>query len=118
MEKSQVAELLYQALETEKGGVQVYRTAIMCAQNPDLKEEWEKYLEQTMEHEQILLGVFETLGLEPAKETPGRLIVRHKGEALIAAMEMALEAGDLAAAEIVAAEWSWMPRRRITRTGS
>jgi rubrerythrin len=104
MEKSQVNELLYQALETEMGGIKVYRTAVRCAQNPDLKEEWEKYLEQTENHERILRQVFETLGLDPGKETPGRQIVRHKGAALIGAMEMAQKAGDLAAAEIVAAE--------------
>ena len=46
----QVTELLYQALETEKGGVEVYTTAVRCAVNEDLKEEWEKYLEQTANH--------------------------------------------------------------------
>jgi len=40
-----VAELLYQALETEKGGVQIYTSALRCALNKDLKEEWNKYLE-------------------------------------------------------------------------
>ena len=104
MKQSQVNELLYQALETEMGGVKVYRTALRCAQNPDLKEEWKKYLEQTEHHEQILLGVFKTFGLDPATQTPGRKIVGHKGAALVAAMEMALAAGDPAAAEIVAAE--------------
>ena len=72
MKQSQVNELLYQALETEMGGVKVYRTALRCAQNPDLKEEWEKYLEQTENHEQILLGVFKAFGLDPATQTPGR----------------------------------------------
>jgi rubrerythrin len=104
MEKTQVNELLYQALETELGGVKVYRTALRCAQNPDLKEEWEKYLEQTENHVKIVRGVFDALGLDPETETPGRQVVRHKGAALIAAMEMALKAGDPAAAEIVAAE--------------
>lgn len=104
MEKSQVNELLYQALETEMGGVKVYRTAIRCAQNPDLKKEWTKYLEQTENHEKILRGVFETFGLDPETQTPGRKIVGHKGAALVAAMEMALAAGNPAAAEIVAAE--------------
>ena len=47
MKDDQVTELLYQALETEIGGVQVYTTAIRCDENNDLKEEWEKYLEQT-----------------------------------------------------------------------
>jgi rubrerythrin len=104
MEKSQVHELLYQALETEMGGVKVYRTAVRCAQNPDLKKEWEKYLEQTKNHERILRDVFKVLGLDPETQTPGRRIVQHKGAALISAMEMGLTSGDPAAAEIVAAE--------------
>ena len=54
MKKAQVEELVYQALETELGGVQVYRTAIRCAQNPDLKEEWEKYLEETENHVRVM----------------------------------------------------------------
>ena len=47
-----ISELLYQALETEKGGVQIYETALKCVVNPDLREEWEKYLEskRQLEH--------------------------------------------------------------------
>ena len=41
MNKQQVEELLYQALETELGGVQVYRAAVACAQNDELKKEWQ-----------------------------------------------------------------------------
>ena len=47
MKKEQLNELLYQSLETEARGVQVYETAIRCAVNKDPKEEWQKYLEQT-----------------------------------------------------------------------
>jgi rubrerythrin len=50
MKNQQLNELLYQALETELGGVEVYTTALRCAQNEELKEEWEKYLEQTRNH--------------------------------------------------------------------
>ena len=39
MKDEQVTELLYQSLETELGGVQVYTTALRCAQNDDLKKE-------------------------------------------------------------------------------
>ena len=46
----QFGELLYQALETELGGVQVYEAAVTCAVNEDLKKEWQKYLEQTRNH--------------------------------------------------------------------
>jgi rubrerythrin len=104
MKQEQLNELLYQALETEKGGVQVYRTAIRCAQNKDLKEEWEKYLEQTENHERILQDVCTSFGLDPNVETPGRLVVRHIGQSLVKAMEMALKSGPAEAAELVAAE--------------
>jgi rubrerythrin len=101
--KESVENLLYEALETEIGGVQVYTHAVRCAQNEELREEWEKYLEQTMRHEEIVREVLETLGMDPEKETPGRRIVRHHGESLVQAMEMARE-GDPEAAQIVAAE--------------
>src|SRR4051812_41970785 len=101
MDTKELNELLYQALETERGGINVYRTALRCVQNDELKEEWEKYLEQTENHERVLLEVFEKLSLDPVTETPGRAVVRHIGQSLVKAMEMALEAGEPAAAEIV-----------------
>ena len=104
MNTDQMNELLYQALETEAGGVQVYETAIRCAVNADLKQEWVKYLEQTRDHEQQLRILMDTLGLDPAKETRGRQIVRHKGESLVEAMQMALKGNNPQAAQLVATE--------------
>jgi rubrerythrin len=100
----EVRELLYQALETELGGVQVYQTALRCAVNDDLKKEWQEYLEQKQNHVRVVENVFSRLELDPEAETPGRLVVRHIGESLVKAMEMALEGGKPAAAQIVAAE--------------
>ena len=99
-----VAELLFQALETEKGGVQIYTTALRCALNEDLKEEWNKYLEQTKTHVQIVSDILTAMNLDVETETPGRKIVRHIGDSLVQAMEMALRGPDIAAAQIVAAE--------------
>jgi len=102
---SQINELLYQALETEVGGVAVYRSAIECAINPDLKREWQEYLEQTQRHVDVLREVLQTLGLDPDTETPGRPVVRHLGESLVMAMSLARSSGGPPeAAEIVAAE--------------
>jgi len=101
---SHVTELLYQALETEKGGVQIYTTALRCAVNQDLKEEWRKYLDQTKAHVQIVSDIMKRMNLDMEVETPGRKIVRHIGDSLVKAMEMALRGPDLAAAQIVAAE--------------
>jgi rubrerythrin len=97
-------DLLYQALETEKGGVQIYTTALRCAVNDELREEWQKYLEQTKHHVQVVTDVLKTVGLNPETETPGRKVVRHIGTSLVKAMEMALRGGDIASAQIVAAE--------------
>lgn len=97
-------ELLYQALETEMGGVQVYQTAVRCAVNDDLKKEWNEYLEQTRNHERIVRELFEKLGLDPEGETPGRAVVRHTGESLVKAMEMARSTAPPEAAQLVAAE--------------
>ena len=104
MKDEQVRELLYQALETELGGVQVYTTALRCAKNDELKEEWEKYLEQTQQHVQIVQDVLTKLGLDPNEETSGRKVVRHIGEALVESMEMALNEGEPGAAQLVATE--------------
>jgi len=97
-------DLLYQALETEKGGVQVYVTALRCAVNKDLREEWNKYLEQTKNHVQIVSTILTGLGLDPDAETPGRKVVRYIGTSLVKAMEMALRSTDPQSAQIVAAE--------------
>lgn len=104
MKDEQVRELLYQAFETELGGVEVYTTALRCAENDDLKEEWDKYLEQTKTHVTIVEDVLRKLGLDPNEETPGRKVVRTIGQALVQSMEMALAEGQPGAAQIVAAE--------------
>jgi hypothetical protein len=97
-------DLVYQALETEMGGVEIYTSALQCVQNEDLREEWEKYLEQTKNHVEVMRELCEELGLDPDRDTPGRQVVRHIGKSLVKAMQMALGAGDPKAAEIVAAE--------------
>lgn len=104
MKTEQLNELLYQALETELGGVQVYTTALSCAVNKDLKKEWQEYLDQTKHHVEVVRGVFEKVGLDPETETPGRKVVRHIGESLVKAMQMAKSAGNPEAAQLVAAE--------------
>jgi ferritin-like metal-binding protein YciE len=104
MKREQLTELLYQGLETEMGGVLVYQTALRCVQNDELKEEWEEYLDQTKNHVQVMHRIFSTFELDPEAMTPGRAVVRHIGQSLVKAMEMALQAGPPEAAELVACE--------------
>jgi rubrerythrin len=104
MRQDHLNELLYQALETEQGGIDVYTVAVECALTEDLREEWEEYLAQTRNHERILRETMEALGLDPDQETPGRAVARHQGESLVQAIAMARTAGDDDAAQLVAAE--------------
>jgi len=104
MNDEQLHELLYQTLETELGGVAIYETALRCVQNDELREEFEKYHERTTHHVELVEGLLRAFGLHPAAETPGRKVVRHLGNSLVAAMERALRGGPSNAAELVAAE--------------
>jgi rubrerythrin len=104
MEMPMVKELLLQSLEHEMGGVKIYETALKCAQNEDLKEEWQKYHQETEHHVQVLHDVLTQMQLDPQEQTPGRKIVHDMGQSLVAAMEAALGSGDKAQAECVACE--------------
>jgi ferritin-like metal-binding protein YciE len=100
----QLRELLLQALVHERGGTLVYSTALECAVNDDLREEWEKYLEQTTRHVDVLTGVCLAMGLDPDEMTPGCQIVHHNGKALVIAMKMAKANADREAAQLVACD--------------
>jgi rubrerythrin len=104
MRNKKLEELLGQALETERGGIRVYESALRCVVSPQLKTEWEESLEQTRNHERVLLDLFDELGLDPDKQTPGRDVVQHLCASLVKAMDMARAAGAPSDAQVVAAE--------------
>jgi rubrerythrin len=101
---AQLKELLLQSLEHEKGGVLIYRTALECAVNDDLREEWVEYLAQTENHVVVLTGVCEELGIDPGERTPGCQVVQQVGKSLVQAMKTAMGASNPQAAELVACE--------------
>jgi hypothetical protein len=104
MKDAQVTELLLQALEHEKGGVQIYETALKCAVHPELADEWQKYLDQTRMHVRVLTEVISTLKIDLYTETPGRKIVRQNGAGLVQAMETALQSAEPDAAQLIACD--------------
>ncbi|MFN2427768.1 MAG: hypothetical protein ABR587_15130 [Candidatus Binatia bacterium] len=104
MNQEQVNELLLQSLQHERGGVLVYEKAIECAVNDDLREEWEKYLDETHTHVEVLTKACQAIGLDPDEKTPGCEVVEDIGLALVAAMDKALAAGNPVAAQLVACE--------------
>src|SRR5215212_744573 len=102
--QKQVKELLLQSLAHERGGVQIYETALKCVMNDELLEEWERYLEETRNHVTILSETCQSMGFDPEEESPGSGVVEHIGMALVQAMEKASAAGLPEAAELVACE--------------
>src|SRR5260370_37261836 len=78
-DERQLKDLLLQMMETELGGEKVYRTALQCAINEDLKEEWEKYLEETLSHQNVVRTTWEFLGINADEVTPSRQVSRTAG---------------------------------------
>src|SRR5690242_5564529 len=104
LDEEHFKDLLHQALETELGGVRVYEKALECVINDDLREEWSRYLDETREHVAKLRDVFERFGFDENETTPTRKVVKHIGESLVKAMDLALNTAELEAAELVACE--------------
>jgi rubrerythrin len=104
VDEEQVHELLFQAYETELGGVRVYEAALACARNEDLRSEWEHYLDQTRHHVELVEDSLRSFGLDPEQETPGRQVVRHTGEALVKTIALAQGVATAEQAQGVAAE--------------
>ena len=91
-----ITSLLYQVLETELGGVQIYRTALECAVESRLREDWTHFLAETERHVVVARALLERLGLDPDADVPARLICRHQGQALVERMLEGLSTGTAA----------------------
>jgi hypothetical protein len=104
METAQLKELILQSLAHERGGVKVYKTALKCAADERLKEEWGKYFEQTQRHVTILEQVCSSMEIDADEQTPGTEVVTGLGAALVRAMQDALACGNRDAAQLVACE--------------
>lgn len=104
METERLEELVLQSLEHERGAVGLYETALRCVQNPELKREWETYLEETRTHVAALEVASEALGLDARRGSPGRAAVKQTVRGLAETMRRALDGGDPVVAELVACE--------------
>lgn len=103
-DEAQLKDLLLQMMETELGGEQVYRAALDCALNEDLKKEWQEYLDQTLSHQNVVRSACEALGIDADEPAPSRQVVHHIGSSLVKAMALARQGGDPAAAQLAACE--------------
>ncbi|WCT23594.1 hypothetical protein [Acidovorax temperans] len=55
-------------------------------------------------HQEVERSLCDTLGLDPDTQSPTRRVVKHIGESLVKAMQLAKQGGDPAAAQLVACE--------------
>ncbi|MBN8616692.1 MAG: hypothetical protein J0L92_39280 [Deltaproteobacteria bacterium] len=104
MDKSQLSELLLQALTHEEGCVRVYGAALGCASNPDLGAEWTESLHETERHVLILTLVCDTLGIDPGRRTEGCRIAAQLSEALEKTLLSASRMADREEAQRVACD--------------
>jgi rubrerythrin len=104
MDRDQIRELVLQALETERGGQQVYEAALACARNPALREAWERYRRETARHELVAVRLCLALNVDPEEESPGRGIARLLGQGLVDAIRRAADTARPEAAQAAAAE--------------
>ena len=103
MKTKQLEELLLQSLEHEMGGVKVYAAALSCAQNADLKKEWRSTSSRPARTSPRSRACARRLNSTPRR--------RRRAERSCAGRRRAgrrhedrEEAGDPAAAELVACE--------------
>lgn len=104
LSETQITELLCQALETERGGIQIYERAVCAVQNEELRAEFSHYLKQTRQHEAILTELFTKIGLDTETSTPGREVVALLGKSLAQAIDQATANAGPVGAELVACE--------------
>jgi hypothetical protein len=57
-----------------------------------------------LSHQNVVRTTCELLGVDADEEVPSRAVVRHIGNSLVKAMELALKAGNATAAQLVACE--------------
>lgn len=104
MQSEQLKKLLLQSLEHERGSVDIYQTALKCALDSDLKDEWTRCLASTRERELMLTQLCRKLSINPEQMTPGREVNKYLGEALISAMQLAHESSSPDEAQLIACE--------------
>lgn len=97
-------ELLLQALEAETGNIEVLSACLRCALDADLARNWHDLLDRSRRRERTLVSVFQQLDLSVRAQTTGRRIAGQLTAALLDALVQAQDAGDPAAAQVVAAE--------------
>ena len=102
--EQQLHDLLYQALETELGGVEVTRPRSAAPPTTTSARNGGSTTSRPPTTSSSSKGPWRPSDSIPAADTPGRRVVRHTGQALVKAIELARADGSPAQAQVLAAE--------------
>ena len=97
MDKQILFDKLSEFLIVEQGGAQLYKVVAERATNSELKQLYQKFGAETMQHRDVLLNLIQKLGGDPSYVSATARIAQHKGEALL---NCALLAGPLTQEEM------------------
>jgi len=104
MKIKELHRLVYQALETERGCVYAYQTAIRCAALPELGEWWRAQLGRAQARAELLRNLCVELDLNPDVDSATQKIVRYRAQTAVLTMELSQKFATRDAAQLVAAE--------------
>jgi rubrerythrin len=79
-------DMLSEFLTVEKGGCQLYQHALARTSDPDVVNQYEIFLKQTMKHAELLTQAIQQLGGDPAYMSAGAQLAQTKAECLLKTM--------------------------------
>jgi rubrerythrin len=82
MERQVFMDKLSEFLMVEQGGLELYRIALSRATNPETKQRYQEFVEQTNRHRTILIRLIERLGGDPSYVSP---TARRPGKSIVPA---------------------------------
>lgn len=85
MERQVLLDMLSEFLMVEQAGFQLYTVVEARAQDPELKERYREFGEETSRHREILAGLIEKVGGDPSYVSPMARVAQVKGAQLLEA---------------------------------
>jgi rubrerythrin len=101
MEQQVLMDKLSEFLMVEQGGLELYRVALSRATNPETRQRYQEFAEQTTRHRAILIRLIERLGGDPSYVSPTARLAQVKASSLL---ETALRMDGLSQEELEASD--------------
>jgi rubrerythrin len=83
MERQVLMDKLSEFLMVEQGGLELYRIALSRATNPEVRQRYQEFAEQTSHHRTVLVRLIEQLGGDPSYVSPTARLAQVKASSLL-----------------------------------